>query len=141
VRDLAARLESRLHQNLPPEAGAADVAGHIFALWHDIAAAFQPIVGQRGFTALVRRALSISLTDVPWLCVALTEAQADGELAALRAALAGRPRTDAIHANAALLRNFFDLLASLIGAALTERLLRDALANPSSNNARQEEST
>jgi hypothetical protein len=141
VQDLAARLESRLHQNLAPDADAAEVASRIDSLWQDIAAAFSPIVGQRGFTALLRRALSIGLAKFPWFSVALAEAQADDELASLRDALARQSRADATHANAALLRNFFDLLASLIGAALTERLLREALEHPSSDTARQEEST
>ena len=141
MQDLATRLESRLNQNLAPDADAAEVASRIVSSWRDVAAAFSPIVGQRGFTALLRRALSISLARFPWFAVALDEAQADDELASLRGALAGQSRTDATHANAALLRNFFDLLASLIGAALTERLLREALEHPSSDTARQEEST
>jgi hypothetical protein len=141
VQGLAARLELRLNQNLAPDADAAEVASRIVSLWQHIAAAFSPIVGQRGFTALLRRGLSISLVNAPWFSVALADAQTDDELASLRDALSRQSRTDATNANGALLRNFFDLLASLIGAELTERLLREALDHPSSDIARQEEST
>jgi hypothetical protein len=138
VQDLVARIESRIH--LSADAGSAEVASRAASLWQGIAAAFSPIVGQGGFKALLRRALSISLVQNPWLSAALNEAQADDELAGLRCALAQQSPTAAAQANAALLRNFFDLLASLIGAALTERLLREALEPPSSDTARQEES-
>jgi hypothetical protein len=140
VQNLATRLASRLNHNLLSEADASEVASRVISLWQDIAAAFSPIVGQRGFTALLRRALSISLVRFPWLSIALTEAPAY-EFETLRSALAGQSANDATHANAALLRNFFDLLANLIGAALTERLLREALEHSPSVTDPQEKST
>jgi hypothetical protein len=139
VQDLLTRLALRLNHNLPSDADASAVSSRIISLWQDIAASFSPIVGQRGFTALLRRVLSISHVQFPWLAAALTESPAD-ELQGLRGVLAGQSSTDATRANAAMLRNFLDLLASLIGTELTERLLRKALENHSSETVRQEES-
>jgi hypothetical protein len=131
----------RLNQNLAIDADTTEVARRAISIWQDIAAAFSPIVGQRGVAALIRRALSISLVQFPWLSVALTEPPTADEFAGLRSALANQTGADAARANAALLRNFFDLLANLIGAALTERLLREALEHTSSDTAPQEIST
>jgi hypothetical protein len=130
----------RLNQNLATDADISEVVSRVISIWQDIAAAFSPIVGQRGVAALIRRALSVSLVQFPWLSRALAEPQSADEFAGLRSALANQTTADAALANAALLRNFFDLLANLIGAALTERLLREALEHPSSDTTPQETS-
>ena len=139
MQELVTRLTSRIHQNPDSGADAADIASRVVSLWHDIAAAYSPIIGRQGYIALLRRALSMSLAEIPWLADALSEDPADDEIKGLRRALSRQSASDMIHANAALLRQFFDLLASFIGAALTEKLLREALEH-SSDTARQEES-
>jgi hypothetical protein len=127
VQDLAACLESRLNQTLSPNADVEEVAGHIVSLWRDITITFASVVGKRGVAALIRRSLSLTLGEFPWLSAALTDPATEDELAGLGHTLAQHPGADASAANSALLRNFLALLASLIGAALTERLLRQAL--------------
>jgi hypothetical protein len=56
----------------------------------------------------------------------------------LRDALARHSASTAGQAQAALLQTFHDLLSSLIGASLTERLLRSAAAFPPSGDAAQD---
>jgi hypothetical protein len=140
VQDLITRLESRLHQGAAADADSRELASRVASLWRSIGAEFSPIVGQQGFKALLRRAISISLSQVSCFSAALVESPSDDEFAGLRTALAQQPQVDAMHANTVLLSNFTNLLVSLIGPDLTERLLSRTLAQPSSDNVRQEES-
>ena len=53
-----------------------------------------------------------------------------GEFAALRSVLSQQRSAQVVAANGALLQTFYDLLSSLIGVSLTERLLRSVRNNP-----------
>ncbi len=108
---------------LPPEAGAAEVADAIAVVWQGIDHALSPIVGHRGVAALYNRSLAIAAAVHPWLPVNPAGALAAVDASALRDALTRRDATEAAAAGAALLQAFRELLASLIGASLTERLL------------------
>jgi hypothetical protein len=141
MEDIASALQARLHHVLAADTGAAETADRAVSLWQEIVAAFAPIIGPRGSTALLRRAMSQTVPQHSWLSVALTGPLAAQDLAGLRSALVQRTAADIIAANESLLRNFFELLADLIGAALTERLLREALGHPASGIAPQETST
>jgi hypothetical protein len=59
----------------------------------------------------------------------------------LRAALAGQASAEAAALNAALLGTFYDLLSSLIGATLTERLLDPVWASPFTDAPAQDSQT
>jgi len=88
--------------------------------------------------ALFKRSLFLARNSQPalgWLKAPEPDTDAYAELAH---ALAQQGAVAASHAQATLLRTFHDLLSSLIGASLTERLLRSAAAFPSSGNAAQE---
>ena len=119
-------------------AGVSDIAEMAVASWKDIGAALSPIIGQTGVAALFKR--SIYLTRSAHACLAPVSADKSqpDELAALQAVLGQQARAIAVAANGALLQNFQDLLTSLIGLSLTERLLSPVWDKLSSDYADQD---
>jgi hypothetical protein len=113
----------------------ADVA---LSTWHDFASALSPIIGMRGVAALYKRSLHLTSPAYPWLETVREGVDAPVDFAPLKAALLQQTAADAAAASGALLQTFHDLLASLIGPSLTERLLRTASDNPSSAPAPQD---
>ncbi len=119
-------------------ADAPRVADAAVAVWRSVDAALSPIVGERGVDALFKRSLYLQRDECPWLAAAHEVAPPGRDFQTLHAALAQRTGADAATANAALLLAFCDLLSTLIGAPLTERLLRHVLNPPSSGDAAQD---
>lgn len=111
------------------------VADAAVSLWRDMSDALSPIIGPRGVAALYKRSLYLTRDDYPWLAAAHEGVvpQVDYEL--LHKALVQQAGPHAAAANAALLQAFYDLLRSLIGEPLTERLLRSLWNNLSSGPA------
>ena len=104
-------------------ADATRVADAVAATWQQIESALTPIIGAHGVTALYRRSLHLTLRAHPWLADDPADDPLAMNLGTLRAALAGRSADDAVAAGDTLLQTFHDLLASLIGAPLSRRLL------------------
>lgn len=75
---------------------------------------------------LYRRCLHLTAPAHPWLAGLHEGGQATVDLAALRSAFAQQSSTSAAAAGGAFLQAFHELLSSLIGPSLTERLLRPA---------------
>lgn len=90
--------------------------------------ALTPIVGLRGVAALYKRALHLSKTTYPWMPDPPAGAPTAMDSGPLTTALAQHTAPDAAAAGARLLRDFRDLLITLIGPLLTERLLRSVWA-------------
>ena len=133
-RPLAAPLAHRVGAG----ANAAQVADAIFAVWAEIDDALTPILGSRGVAALYMRSLHLAGKAHPWLA-----APDEGEPpavgpAALKSALARHSSSAAAAGGSAFLQTFHELLASLVGASLTERLLRSVWAAPSSGPHKQD---
>lgn len=99
------------------------MADAVAAVWREVDLALHPIIGHRGVLALYNRSLKLAAARHPWLADAHPGALAAIDASALRAALARQPAAEARAAGEALLQGFRDLLASLIGASLTDRLL------------------
>ena len=119
-----------LAHRLTVNATAAEVAAACAAVWLDIDTVLKPIIGARGVAALLWRSLHLAGKSYPWLPAAPPlDAQAF-DPAPLCAALAQRPVEQAAAAAHCVLQTFHELLASLIGASLTERLLRAAWGPP-----------
>ena len=99
------------------------------------------IVGVRGVAALYSRSLHLANRAFPWLPDASISAPMALDVRPLTAALAGQTAADAAMAGARVLREFHALLTTLIGASLTERLLRSVwapfLSNPPSQDSTQ----
>jgi hypothetical protein len=122
MADAAQRISTRLAGLASAGGDAADVAAEAMLGWRAIQAVLVPIVGERGFAALLHRSLHDTRLQFPWLAWQRDSPRSDG-LVLLRAALAGRSADDTVAATTALLHCFCGLLTSLIGAELTDRLL------------------
>ena len=114
---------------VPEGATAEQVADATVALWRDIDAALHPIIGHRGVAALYNRSLRLSSAAHPWLAGGYPDAAAL-DATALCSALARQPAAEAAAASQALYQTFHALLASLVGAALTDQLLQPVWAHP-----------
>jgi len=107
-----------------PDASA--IAEATLNTWHQVATRLAPVVGVHGVDAIFSRSLHVTSKDFPWLAMAGNDGN-DGNsaalLASLKARLAGQETAAAAEASHALLVNFTELLATLIGESLTDRLL------------------
>lgn len=120
------RIEAALTNPQDPHApgrSAAEIADTAVLTWHAVHATLTPVIGARGVHALYRRTLYVTRDDHPWLDRARVAAEPD-DFTDLRTALAQQTSAVAADGHSALLRHFLELLKSLIGESLTERLLR-----------------
>lgn len=102
---------------------AKSIAQATLSTWHQVSIRLVPVLGARGVDALFRRALHVTSKTYPWLGIDGHDEDLAILLSGLRTRVATRERIDALEACHALLLNFTDLLASLIGDSLTSRLL------------------
>lgn len=135
AHNLAAPVDALLHAG----ADGAQAAAAALVTWQGVEAALAPIVGKLGFSALYARALSLACVEHPLLRRLQAPASGASALPALHAVLLQQPVADAAAAHSSLLQTFCSVLSSLIGAALTERLLC-AVSNPPSSGAPAEPS-
>lgn len=117
-----------LGQRLAIHADAGQVADAVDEVWREIDQALHPIVGHRGVVALYNRSLTLAAARHPWLADGHLGGLAAVDPSALRAALVRQAPVEAAAGGGALLQCFRDLLCSLIGASLTDRLLRPVWA-------------
>jgi hypothetical protein len=97
--------------------------------WRRISGQLVTLIGESGFCALFGRALRTMAVRYEWLSVDPTRKSIDGLLGALERDLAGIDPAVAAIANTELLTTFTKQLSSLIGEALTARLLAHATAS------------
>jgi hypothetical protein len=107
----------------------AAIAGALARAVQDVAAVLTPILGARGVAALYQRTLHVTRARHAWLAEPIEVAQPAIDLVALQAAFARQERAEAAAAATALMQSFHDLLASLIGQPLCERLLEPVWAH------------
>ena len=124
MADAAQRIGARLAGLAAEGADAATIASEASSAWRAIEAALTPVVGEGGFAALLSRCVQDTRRHHPWLAWRRDPDAGDG-LVVLQAAFAGRGAADTLAAATALLECFCGLMNSLVGAALTERLLRN----------------
>jgi len=136
----AQRIQATLAHLVAEGADPRRVADKAAATWRDIDVALSPIIGKLGVAALFKRSLYLSRTEHPWLAAIADPAQSPGNFEGLREAMMQQTSARASAANSALLLTFHDLLTSLIGDSLTERLLRSVRDNPPSGDAVQDTS-
>jgi hypothetical protein len=113
-----------LGHRLDAGAEVGQVADATLAVWQEIDQALSPIVGTRGVAALYNRSLKLTAAAHPWLAGTSSSTLNAVDPAVLKAALLQQTAVQAAAGGGALFETFRELLASLVGAALTERLLR-----------------
>lgn len=111
-----------------PDASA--IAEATLNTWRQVADRLAPVIGARGVDALFSRSLHVTSKTFPWLAVTGNDGNGTALLASLKLRLAGQETAAVAQASDALLVNFIELLTTLIGASLTERLLAPVWAPP-----------
>jgi hypothetical protein len=119
-----APLENRIEGN----ANAVDVAAAVVTLWQEINAAMRPIIGQHGVIALFNRSVQLTAVAHPWLLGVRQESDSELQFSVIADRFSQQDAATAKSGGDALLLAFHQLLSALIGASLTERLLRSAFS-------------
>ncbi len=102
---------------------ASAVAEATLDTWYQVATRLEPVIGARGVDVLFRRSLHLTCNALPWLEIVEDHGDSSALLASLKARLASREPDAAAEAGYTLLVTFIELLATLIGESLTQRLL------------------
>jgi len=123
-----------IHGTLNQRAGDAPDVGTVLeavgSTWQTMAAQLEPVIGARGVSVLLNRALYLTVKSYPWMKPTNAQEAADA-MENLRLRFADRSALEAAEAGCALLVTFTELLSSLIGESLTERLLACVWLPPS----------
>lgn len=106
-----------------PEAPAQRMADTVVAVLREIELALGPVIGAGGVAALLDRSLHRAAEAHPWLAQARDEQGTAADLDRLLHTLAAQPGDAIAAAGARTLQAFHELLASLVGHALTQRLV------------------
>ena len=104
-----------------PDANA--VAEAAISTWQKTAAQIAPVIGVGGIDVLFNRSLHLTCIAFPWLTIVGDHRDHAALLANIKAHLASRDTDIAVEAGCTLLVTFTELLISLIGESLVERLL------------------
>lgn len=114
---------------------ATGLARSSLAIWQQVTNRLEPTIGSGGVQVLFGRALYLASRKFPWLSLGKHQVDIgdiDTALIDLSAAFINREPADAAEAACELLAAFAELLESLIGETLTERLLGDVWLPPKS---------
>ena len=117
------RIGAALAHRVGDDASAAQIAEAMVSIWQGIEAALSPVIGKRGVAGLYERSLHLCGLSHPWLAAMHEGVQTTMDLPALKSALSQQSSANAAAASSTLLQTVYQLLANLIGASLTERLL------------------
>ncbi len=131
---IAATLVSRVGHG----ADAAQIADVVIAVWQQIDGALTPILGQQGVAALYKRSVYLAGPAYPWLAGMHEGIKTTMDLATLKSVLVRQSSAAAAAGGGFLLQTFYELLTSLVGLSLTERLLRSVWANSLSGPSAQD---
>ena len=115
---------SWLAQREGVKAGAPQIAETTAAAWRAIDGALTPIVGPRGVAALYKRSIHLNRHMHARLGDVAQAVQTSIDTAPLTSLLAQQSPCEAAAIGAALFQTFYELLTTLVGSSLTERLLR-----------------
>ena len=111
-------------------ANASAIAEATLSTWRQMATRLAPMIGARGADVLFGRSLHLTSKAFPWLAIIGDHADSAASLASFKACLETRDSAAAAEAGYALLTTITELLETLIGESLTERLLGPVWAPP-----------
>jgi len=135
---LSRRWTGILRRRIPEGASPEEIADGIVVIWVEINMALHPIIGFRGVAALFNRSLLTTAREFPWLSEGHANILAEVNASALKATLLRQPAESAMVGGSALFVAFHELLASLVGSALTHQLLLAAWSEPKGSDAAQD---
>ena len=92
-------------------------------MWHKVDAALTPIIGNGSVVVLFMRSLHLIEPAHPWLSGLRQDVKAGIDPEGLKSILSQQDSETAAVAGGELLQTFYELLASLVGPSLAERLL------------------
>ncbi len=118
------QIAASLAQYKGVKATALQIADSTAVAWQAIEVALTPIIGPRGVAALYKRSLHLNRHRHACLGDVAQAVQTSIDTAPLTSALAQQSPRDAAAMGAALFQTFYELLTTLVGPLLTERLLR-----------------
>lgn len=118
------QIVASLAHRVGPNADIARIAQAIISTLRDMDVALTPIIGQQGVAALYRRSLHLCASTHPRLARTYDRVPPGMDLTALKSVIVEQSETDALFFGEVLLTTFYELLTTLIGPSLTERLLR-----------------
>jgi hypothetical protein len=111
-------------------ASSSAIAQTTHEMWQQIDASLSPIIGHGGVAALYRCSAHLLAKDHPCLGTLELKATSVDVLAELQRASEAQTPEAAMEMNAAMLETLARLLTKLVGASLTERLLRPVSQPP-----------
>ena len=120
-----------LTHRVAPNADPSQIADAVVATWREIEAVLVPIIGQRGLAALYKRSVHVAARTHPWLSVTHDASLALADFTELTPLLCGQDSACAMAGAATLFSTFHQLLTSVVGSSLTERLMRSIWADAS----------
>lgn len=123
------RIAEQLAQEVARGADADRVADLIVATWMAVETSLAPIIGAASVAVLYTRSRHIAGRGHPWLTP--RQARIAMDLPELRSLLTQQDAASAAAGGGGLLQTFYELLSSLVGPSLTERLLHAAWTKPS----------
>lgn len=106
--------------------------------WTQAQTVLAQLIGENGVQALYARSLHLTQATYPWLATVEAPAPGPAPLSDLKSSLERRSASDAAEASSAFLAGFETLLISLIGEALSTRLLNSAWPDGDSGTTSQE---
>jgi hypothetical protein len=124
-------IRATLTQRAGVDPDAGSIAQATLDTWQQVAERLVPVIGARGVDALLGRTLHLTNKALPWLAMTGNDGGSAALLVSLKTRLAGGETTAAAEAGHALLATFADLLTTLIGESLTDRLLAPVWVAPS----------
>ena len=113
--------------------GANDVADVAIQRWQHLASQLISIIGEGGFNALYIRSVYLTQATHPWIVLDEASHGGDFRFINLKNSLKGQSATEASEASFMLILTFTNILASLIGEALTTSILSSAWGDNASD--------
>lgn len=119
---------------------ANTVAEATISTWHQVAVQLIPVIGVGGVEVIFNRSLHLTCTAFPWLTILGDHRDSAVLLANIKTRLTGHKPDAAAEASYTLLVTFVELLTTLIGESLTERLLSSVWEPPLPSSEQENES-
>lgn len=129
----SSRIAAPLARHLGEHADAMQIADATVVVWSEIDKVLAPIIGYGGVIALCKRSLYLAVQRHACLTDVYASIESGGEFAELKPVIAQQTGIT-VAIGDEVFQLFYELLVTLIGNSLTERLLRpvweSALAGP-----------